>query len=86
MAFNDGQRSNFSGKSRLELALACYLEFVVNVILLKRKRCTMINDSHHLYLYLQKRTKLNKFEIFQYLILFNFYRSSPLTWEKLDRQ
>ena len=64
MAFSGGQISNFIGRFRLELALVCHLKFVVNVTLLKRKRCAMINDFQHLYLYLQKITKFNKYEIF----------------------
>ena len=65
MAFSEGQISNFSSRFRLELALVCHLKFVVNVILLKRKkRRAMINDFQHLYLYLQKITKFNKYEIF----------------------
>ena len=64
MAFSGGQISNFSDRFRLELALVCHLKFVANVTLLKRKRCVMINDSQHLYLYLQKRTKFNEYEIF----------------------
>ena len=64
MAFSGGQISNFSGMFRLELALICHLKIVVNVTLLKRKRYIMINDSQHLYPYLQKRTKFNKYEVF----------------------
>lgn len=64
MAFSGGQISNFSSRFRLELALVCHLKFVVNVTLLKRKRGAMINDFQHLYLYLQKITKFNKYEIF----------------------
>ena len=64
MAFSGEKISNFSDKFKLELAVVCHLKFVVNVILLKRKRCIMINDSQHLYLYLQKRTKFNEYEIF----------------------